>query len=101
MFPDIPGCGEERGQQASGKNSARLQGVEAEDLADMRGVVAPLVNDVEHLSADNATEDNQNPQVPRLVAVVSQPFGVAHTDPESDQDAHGNQESVRRQEKLS
>src|SRR5580658_1833887 len=101
VFPDVPGCGRECGEQASGKNSARLQRVDAEDLAGMSRVVAPLVDDVKHLGSENAAEYDQNAQVPGLVAVNSEALGIAHTDPQADQDTHGHQESIGRQEKLS
>jgi hypothetical protein len=100
VSPHIPGRRHERGQQASGKNSARLQRVDAENLAGMSRVVTPLIDDVENLRPDNAAQHHQNAQVPCLVAVNSQLLGVAHTDPQSDQDAQGDQESIRRQEKF-
>ena len=62
----------------------------------MSRVVAPLVDDVEHLGAENAAEHDQNAQVPGLVAVNAETLGIAHTDPQADQDSHGHQESVRR-----
>src|SRR5271163_174565 len=94
MLPHIPGGGGEGGDEASGKNSAGLQCVDAEDVAGVAGVEAPVVDDVEHLGADDAAEDDENAQVPRLVAVNAEAFGIAHADPQADQDAGGDQESI-------
>ena len=62
---------------------------------------APVVDDVEHLGADNSAENDENSKIPGIVAVIAQPLGVANADPKADQDAHGHQESIGRQEKLS
>src|SRR5579872_1294591 len=101
MFPDIPSGGHERGQQASGKNSAGLQRIDAEDLPEIVLVDAPIVDDVQDLRADNAAEHDQNAQVPRLVAVNAEALGIADADPEADQDAQGDEESVGWKEELS
>src|SRR5208282_6687298 len=50
--------------QPSGKNSARLQRSNAENLAQMFRIIAPLVNDVENLRAKNSAQHHQNSQVP-------------------------------------
>src|ERR1051326_1340895 len=100
MFAHIPrGCNKCR-DQAPGKNSARLQGRDAENFARMVLVDAPVVDDVEHLGADNAAEHDQNAEIPRVVAVVSQTLGIAYADPKPDQDSHRDQETIRRQEEL-
>ena len=35
MLAHVPGCGHERGEQASGENSSRLQSVDAENVAEV------------------------------------------------------------------
>ena len=101
MSPHVPGRGQKRSEQASGENTASLEGVQAEDFADVRGVVAPLIDDVKHFGAHNAAKDDEDSKIPSLVAVVSQALGVTHTDPKPDQDAHRYQESVGRKKELS
>src|SRR6267154_2646971 len=98
MPAHIPRRRRERGNQSARKNSSSLQRGDAENLRRMRLVVAPLINDIEHLRAYNAAEHYQDPQVPRLLAVNPQSLGVAHADPQPDQHSHGNQEAVSRQE---
>src|SRR5579864_2114382 len=100
MSPDIPSRRGECSEQASRKDSARLQRVNAENLARMRRVVTPLVDDIEYLGSDNAAQDHENPQVPCLVAINSKALGIAYTDPQSDQDSKRNEESVCRKKKL-
>ena len=100
ILPDIPGCGYERRQQASGKDSAGLQGVDAENLRGVGRVVAPLVNDVKHLRPDDPAKHHENAEIPSLIPVNSQALGVAYADPQTDQDSQGNQESIRRQKEL-
>lgn len=83
MFPDVPrGCNEGE-KQASGKNSTGLQSVDAENFRWVRRVVAPFVDDIQHLRPDDTAQDYQNAEIPGMVAVISQALGVAHTDPEA------------------
>jgi len=65
----------------------------------MRGEIAPLVDDVENFCADDSTENDQNAEVPSLLAIDAEALGVADTDPQADEDSHGNQEAIGRQEK--
>src|SRR5579862_2048159 len=81
ISPDIPGGGGEGGDQASGENSASLQRSNTENFTRMCRVVTPLIDDVEHLRANNSAQHNENAEVPRLVAVNSQALGIAHADP--------------------
>jgi hypothetical protein len=94
VLAHVPGRRDECGDQASGKNSAGLQRADAEDFAGVRGVVAPVVDDVENLRADDASEDHENAEVPGVVAVVAEALGIADADPHAEQDSHGNEESV-------
>ena len=63
-------------------------------------VVAPLVDDVENLGADDSAEDDEDPKIPGFVAVIAEALGVANADPKADQDAQGDQESVGRKKEL-
>ena len=101
IFAHVPSGGNEGGEQASRENSSRLQSVDAEDLADMAGVIAPLVDDVENLGAQDAAQNDENAQVPSLVGVIAEAFCVADTDPKPEQDSKGNEESVGREEETS
>ena len=100
MLPYVPRGGDECGEQASRENSTCLQCVDAEDLSCVCGVIAPLIDDVQNLGADDAAEDDQNPQIPSLVAVVAEALGVAHADPQADQYTQGDKESIGRQKKA-
>ncbi len=99
MLADIPPGAQKRSNQSAGKNSSSLQCGDAENIRRMRRVVAPLINDIEHLRAHNPAQYHQNPEVPCLLAVNPQPLGVAHADPQSDQHSQRNQEAISRQEK--
>ena len=101
ILPDEPcGC-DERGKQSSREDSAGLQRIDAEDLAFVGGVVAPLVDHIEDFGAENPTKYNDDAKIPGLVSVVAKALGIADTDPEAEQDAESDQESVGRQEKAS
>src|SRR5690349_8632970 len=100
MLAHIPGSSNKCRNQSTGKNSARLQGRDAENFAGMVLVRAPVIDDVQDLGSDNAAEHHQNAEIPRVVAVVSHALGIAHADPKPDQDSHRDQESIRRQEEL-
>src|SRR5579864_9417054 len=63
IFPDIPGGGREGSEEATGKNSAGLQRCNAEDIAEMIFVDAPVIDDVEDLGADNSAEHDENAEV--------------------------------------
>src|ERR1700722_2378021 len=100
MAADIPRGREERPDQATRKNSAGLQGGNAENLSGMGRVVAPVIDDVENLRAENSAEDYQNSEVPDFLAVHAQAFGVADAYPQAREDSERDQESVGRQEEL-
>ena len=57
-----------RANQPAGKNSTCLQSGKTENLSRMSAVVAPVVDDVENLRAQNSAQDHQNAQIPRIVA---------------------------------
>src|ERR1700704_5314869 len=101
VLTDIPRRSRERSEQSSGKNSSGLQRADAENLARMGRVFAPVINDVEDFGADDSAQHNQNSEIPRLLTINAQPLGVAHADPEAKQYAERNQEAVCRQKKAS
>src|ERR1035438_9191285 len=90
MTAHVPSCHDERSNQSAGEYSACLQGIEAENLAPVIGVTAPVIDDVENFRADDPGENNQDAKVPGIVAVDALLFGVANADPESDQDSGGD-----------
>ena len=84
MVPaDVPGGSDKCREKASGENASGLEGVDAENFAQVSGVIAPLVNDVKNLRADDAAEHDENPQIPGVVAVIAEALGVAHADPQT------------------
>jgi len=101
VLAHVPSRGDEGGEQASGEDSSGLQRRDAENLARMSRVIAPLIDDVEDFRAENSAENNQDPEIPSLVAVIAEPFGVADTDPKPEQDSQRDKESVGRQEEAS
>ena len=72
----------------------------AENVAGMGRVVAPVVDDVENLGADDAAQDDQNSQVPCVVRIDPLLAGVADADPQAEQHSGGNQQSVGGKEEL-
>src|SRR5581483_3324611 len=97
----VPRGGDERREQAPGKDSSRLQRGDAENLARMCRVVAPLVNDVKNLRAQDSAEDNQDPEIPSLVTVVAEALGISNADPKTQEHTQRNKESVCREEETS
>ena len=96
----VPRSRHRRADQPSRENPSGLQRGPAEDVAGMGGVVAPIVDYVQDLGADDAAQDYQNAQVPGVVLIDSLLAGVANADPEADQDSRGNQQSVSGEEEL-
>jgi len=94
MTPHVPGGHQERADQSAGEYASRLQGVEAENLAPVVGVAAPVVDDVKNLRADDSGENNENAKVPGIVAIDALLLGIAHADPEPDEDARSDQYPV-------
>ena len=82
VFMDVPGCGDERGNESAGKYSAGLQGREAENLARVGRVVAPIVDDVKNLCADDSRKHDQYSEIPGVFGIDSLLFRVADADPE-------------------
>src|SRR5258706_6994503 len=97
MTPHVPDRHQERGNQSAGKYASRLQRVEAENLSPVVGVGAPVVDDVKNFGPDNSGEDNENAKVPGIVAIDTLLLGIADADPESDQHARCDQDTVGRQ----
>src|SRR5712692_5772699 len=95
--PDVPGRHEKGADQAAGKNSSRLESVEAEDLAPVAGVSIPLIDDEQCLGANNARQNDQDAQIPGIIAIDALLFGIANADPEADQYAGCNQQAIGRQ----
>ncbi len=84
MLADVPrSCGE-CGNQASRENAARLERSQAEDFSGMRGVVAPVVDDVKNLRADDSAENDEDAEVPGIISVDAMLLGVANADPKAD-----------------
>ena len=101
MFPDKPGSGGECADQSSRKNATRLQCADAENFSWMRRVDAPIVDDVEHLGADDSKQDNQNAKIPPVLRIDTLPFGVAYADPHANQNSGRDQQPVRGQTEIS
>jgi hypothetical protein len=85
----------QRGNQSAGKYAAGLQRIEAENLAPVVRVGAPVVNDVKNLRPDNSGENDQDAKIPGIVAVDALLFGVAHADPKPDQHARSDENAIR------
>jgi hypothetical protein len=83
----IPSRCNECGEQAARKHSPGLQRVDTENLPHMRGVVAPLIDDVKNLRTNNPTEHNQNAEIPSVIPVIAEALGIADTDPQTQEDA--------------
>src|SRR6266403_2099849 len=83
--PHVPGRHEKGANQSARKNSSRLQSVEAEDLAPVARVSIPLIDDEQDLGAKNSRQNDQDAQVPGIIAVDALLFGIAYADPEPDQ----------------
>ena len=94
MAPHVPSRHEERANQSAGKYASRLQRVEAENLPPVVRVGAPVVDDVKNLRPDNSGKDNENAKIPGIVAVHALLLCVAHGDPEPDQHARGDQDTI-------
>src|SRR3954471_10272532 len=94
VLPDVPRGGNEGEEQPSGKNSACLKRIDAENFSGVRRVIAPLIDHVQHLCADDAAQDDQNPKIPSMVSVVAQALGIPNADPKTKQDSRRHKESV-------
>ena len=58
MPAHVPPSGNKRGNQTTGKNASGLQRGNAENLARMRFVVAPLINYIKNLGPDDSAQDH-------------------------------------------
>src|SRR5208282_515625 len=94
MALNVPRRHEERADQSAGKYASRLQRVEAENLPPVVRVAAPVVDDVKNLRPDNSGKDNENAKIPGIVAVDALLLRIAHADPNPDQHARGDQDTV-------
>src|SRR6266550_8151259 len=100
MFADVPDGGQECADESAGKNAAGLQRADAENVGRMRDVGTPVIDDVQDFRANNAAQHDQDAEVPCLVGIDALPGGVAHADPQANQNAGGDQEAVGRKEKA-
>src|SRR5437870_1533719 len=80
----IPGCHQESADQPAGEYAARLQRVEAENLAPITGVSVPLIDDEKYLGPDDSGEHNQDSEIPRIIAVNPLLLRIPDADPQSD-----------------
>ena len=94
MTPHVPDRHKEGGNQSARKNAARLQCVEAENLPPIVGVGAPVVDDVKNFCSDNSGENNEDAKIPAIVAIDALLLGIADADPEPDQHARGDQDTI-------
>jgi len=97
VTPHIPHRCEQSGNQSAGKYAPCLQRVEAENLASIAGVSAPVIDDVQNLGADNSGEHNENAKIPGVIAIDALLLRIAHADPKSDQHAGSDQHAISRQ----
>src|SRR5712692_9206074 len=95
--PDVPGRHEKGADQAAGRNSSRLESVQAEDLTPVADVSIPLIDDEQYLGSDNSRQNDQDTQVPGIIAVDTLLLGIAHADPKADQYARCDQQTIGRQ----
>ena len=51
------------------KNSARLQRVDAEDLARIGGIGRPIIDDVQNFGAENPAQNDNDSKVPSFLAI--------------------------------
>ena len=93
---DIPGRHQKGADQAAGKNSSRLESVEAEDLAPVTGVSIPLIDDEQYLGPNNPRQNDQDAQIPGIIAIDALFLGIAYADPKPDQYAGCDQQTVGR-----
>src|SRR5580693_3701164 len=100
MTPNVPGSHEQSGNQAARKYASRLQRIYAKNLTPVIRVRTPVVNDVENFRPNNSGENNKNSKVPSIVAVNSLLLRIAHADPEPDQYARGDENSVSGQVEI-
>ena len=81
VFADVPGGSEQRANQAARKNPARLQRVDAEDLARIGGIGRPIVDDVQNFGAENPAQNDNDSKVPSFLAIDPATLGVAYANP--------------------
>ena len=74
-----------------------MQSIDGENFTEILSVDvagAPVVDDVENLGADDSAQDYRDTQVPSVLSFDALLLGVADADPETDQYAGRNQDSV-------
>ena len=87
----------ESGQQPAGENSARLQSVDGENLAQVLAINvagAPVQNDVKNLCPYDSGENQGDAEVPRVLGIDPLLGAIADADPKSEKDADGDQDAV-------
>src|SRR5581483_11127782 len=82
------------GEEAARKNASGLERREAEDLAGMRHVIAPIHHDVEHFGANNAEEHDENAEIPGFFRIDALALRHANADDQADHDAGRDQQAV-------
>jgi hypothetical protein len=100
VFADVPGGRGKGGNQTSGENSAGLQSGKAENLARVSRVIAPIIDHIKNLGAENAAENHENTEVPCVLGIDALLLRVADTDPEPDQNSDRDQQAIGRQAEI-
>src|SRR5215470_5426844 len=90
----VPRGRQQGSNKTAGKYSSRLQSIEAEDVAPMARITAPVVDDIKNLGADDSGEHHVDAQIPGVVAVDALLLGVADADPQAKQYARRDKESI-------
>src|SRR5580692_3692092 len=97
---DIPRRRRKSANQPSRKNSPSLQSGKTENLPDMSAVVSPVIDNVKNLGAEDPAQHHKNAEVPRIVPIDPLLLRVAHADPQTDQHAQRDEESVGGQTEI-
>ena len=90
VLAQIPDGGNESEDQAAGEDSAGLQGVEAEDVADAVVGASPLIDDVERLGTNNSGKDHEAAEIPHLVRIEVLLLRQPQYDHQPEQHAQGD-----------
>lgn len=84
VLVDIPGRGGKSGNEPAGEYPSRLQGRKTENFMRMGGVVAPVIDDVKDLCANDSAKHDQNAEIPGVFWIDALLFGIADADPKAD-----------------
>ena len=94
MRSHIPDSNYQRGDQATGENASSLQRAEAEDVAPVMRVGAPVVDDVKNLRAQNARQHHEDAQIPSVISIDALLLRIADTDPNPQQNAGCDEHTI-------